>query len=125
MFETTSDLTLFDYFRIPYRRAEAVTKAGAEVERVTALGGSSSLFWPAEPWLSRIGAAPAPHFIGGVPVVGRMLGDEDVSALVERLAGSWSRSVPIHGEAGAAVSAIWRSEDGSSFLPFDPNEIVS
>jgi hypothetical protein len=60
-----------------------------------------------------------------VPFVGRVLGDAEMRALVERLPGSWTQADVIRDQAGTAVSGTWRSDDGSSLLPFDPNEVVS
>jgi hypothetical protein len=125
MFETTGAFTLFDYFRIPHVRADVVLDALPDLERVTAVGSSSSFLWPAAALLAGAGARPGLHLVRAVPFVGRVLGHVEMRALVERLPGSWTQADIVRDRTGTAVSGIWRSDDGSSLLPFDPNEVVS
>jgi hypothetical protein len=124
MFETSTSFTLFDYFRIPHLRAGALLDAVPDVERVTG-GSSASLLWPAAALLAADGARPGLHLVRAVPFVGRVLGEAEMRTVVERLPGSWTQADVVRDEAGTAVSGIWRSDDGSSLLPFDPNEVVS
>jgi hypothetical protein len=125
MFETTASFTLFDYFRIPHMRAEVVLDALPDVERVAVAGSSSSLLWPAAALLASMSVRPGLHLVRAVPFVARALADVEMQALVQRLPGSWTQADVVRDRNGAVVSGIWRSDDGSSLLPFDPNEVVS
>jgi hypothetical protein len=124
MFETTARFALFDYFRIPHLRAEVVLDALPDLERITMAGSSSALLWPTAALLA-VGARPGLHLVRTVPFVGRVLADAEMRALVQRLPGSWAQTDVVRDAEGTAVSGIWRSDDGSSLLPFDPSEVIS
>jgi hypothetical protein len=125
MFQTTAPFKLFDYFRIPHLRADVVLDALPDVERITAAGSSSALLWPAAALLASVGARPGLHLVRAVPFVGRVLADAEMRALVRHLPGSWTLTDAVRDRNGTAVSGIWGSDDGSSLLPFDPNEVIA
>jgi hypothetical protein len=59
-----------------------------------------------------------------VPVFARVLPDDDADRLLAEARRCWSRVRSITDSDGREVSSIRRSEDGSVFLPFDPDEVI-
>jgi hypothetical protein len=124
MFETSAPFVLFDYFRVPHERVAAGADA-AGVERVAVAGETPALGWPGENLLRTKGCRPGIYRLGDLPIPGRVLPDTEMRALTARLPGAWRPSEPVRDARGTAVSAVWRAEDGSTLLPFDPNEVVA
>jgi hypothetical protein len=60
-----------------------------------------------------------------VPLFGRTVADSDVKFWLRRLEGKWRSAHDIRDADGTLVGAVWQTEDGSTFLPFDPNELVA
>jgi hypothetical protein len=119
MFESSAAVTLFDHFRVPYRRVGETDRHGLEWVRA----GSSSLLWPGTRLLGT--TRPEPYVVGSVPVFARLLTERRVSRLRHALPGSWRPGEPVRDSAGRVVGALWRSDDGGALLPFDPNEVLT
>jgi hypothetical protein len=124
VFEASSPVTLFDYFRIPYRCVRCADDDAAGAERVRMPGRTPMILWPSESLLSREARASM-YSVRSIPIFGRVLSEREMQALVGRTSGSWERADTVWDARGAAVSAVWRREDGGTILPFDPNEILS
>ena len=124
MFEASAAFELFDYFRVPYTRVEEETSA-AGLASLAARGQPARLFW----WTR--GAETSEQtpmkcaFAGAVPLFARLASENFVRSTLRRLGGEWRRSEELRDEHGTLIGAIWRREDGSVFLPFDPGEAIS
>src|SRR5438309_288283 len=126
MFEASAPFALFDYFRVPHRCVTAADDASG-TDRVAVAGAAPApaLNWPDERLLSGEAGRPDLHFVRSIPIFGRVLGDAQIRALTRRTPGAWKPVDIVRDARGTAVSAIWRADDGSSLLPFDPNEVIS
>jgi hypothetical protein len=131
VFESCHPFSFFDYFRVPcdVRPALAADHHGRSPLPVHQLriadesGAQPALLWPdAE-------AAPASWPSAGVPGRYRLrdctffahvvLGPTAPSAL-SQLGRGWRPIEQVFDDAGQPCAAIWRDDDGSVFLPFDP-----
>lgn len=122
MFETTRPFILFDHFRVPHNR-RAVEAAG--ISSVRTGGDGPALFWSTSPVPPPAGVRPDLYFIGESPIFGAILPAAVVRQRLGRLGGTWRPQGPIRDRRGTDVASIWRRRDGSVFLPFDPNEVIS
>ena len=125
MFEVSAPFALFDYFRVPHRRVVDAADGVSGTERVAVAGAAPALMWPAEGSLSREAGRPGLHFVRSIPIFGRVLGAAQTRALAQRTPGQWKPDDIVRDAHGTAVSAVWRADDGSTLLPFDPNELIS
>jgi hypothetical protein len=131
VFEASHPFAFFDYLRVPYQVRPSRTEDGAgrlPVHRVTCTGQSRSLLWPAR------NRAKAGH--GGAGRAGRYrlrdctffgyvaLGDAATPAPGRHIA-EWEPAEAVLDAAGCRVASVWRHSDGSIFLPFDPDEVMS
>jgi peptidoglycan/xylan/chitin deacetylase (PgdA/CDA1 family) len=121
MFESTGAFALFDYFRVPYSLVddEPVIRGLASL---SAAGQTAALSWP----LGRAVASqrPTSYFLGSLQLFGRVAPDDDVRSWLRRIGGNWHPIEDVRNEQGTVVGAIWRNDDGSTVLPFDPNEPI-
>lgn len=85
-------------------------------------GEGRSVLWPADLSGAR---APAVARLEGAPVLARLLPDERVELLTERLRGRWSPDRPIAAADGVPIASVWRSDRGDTLLPFDPDEAIT
>ncbi|MGH2887499.1 MAG: hypothetical protein ACRDPA_33175, partial [Solirubrobacteraceae bacterium] len=53
-----------------------------------------------------------------------VLADDKAEPLLHGRGGAWHRARTLTAADGSASGSIWRSDDGSVFLPFDPNDAV-
>ncbi len=58
-----------------------------------------------------------------IPIFAHLLDDRATERLLVAHPGTWSRAVELLGEEGEHLASIWRADDGSVFLPFDPDEV--
>jgi peptidoglycan/xylan/chitin deacetylase (PgdA/CDA1 family) len=97
------------------------------------LTGCARLWLPSEGsqrelvWV-RAGAPPAPLLqgafqLGSIPIYGQVLPDAAARRLLAARAERWLPERPIVDPNGVPVAAVWRAHDGSTFLPFDPDEL--
>lgn len=123
MFVASTGLALFDDRRIPYTVADGPS-GSADFHHVELPGREARLLWPTEGVLAHHARPPRMHFLGDIPVMGRVLSQPQVHALARRLGGAWEAAEPLTRPDGSVASAILRSRDGSTVLPFDPNELT-
>jgi hypothetical protein len=115
MFEASCPSALLDYFRMPY----AVSGNGGRLESIRPLAGERALLWPRDgAWSAD---APRHGFLGPIAIFGRLLPDAAARALLGR---GWEEWLPILEPGGERVASVWRSEAGSVFLPFDPDDVM-
>jgi hypothetical protein len=131
MLESGQDSTLLrssrrlhtlDHFGVPY----AIARDGddpPELESLEPVAGGPRLLWPGEQLRRR--PSVAMWIAGGdvkIPLFGRVLNDAQTRAILPDRAGMWYPMIPIVGGTGERSAAIWRADDGSVLLPFDPDE---
>jgi hypothetical protein len=86
--------------------------------------GAAELLWPTAGAQTPV-AAVARAGDRSVPIFARLTGDREAERLLVQRGGEWSRvaSVVGAGDDAEPLASIWRSQDGSVFLPFDPDEV--
>jgi hypothetical protein len=140
VFEASVPVLFFDYFRVPYRVApidpwpdglpEQHPLRWCGVARWTAsAGGGRALRWPLfdNPAAgSPLGTSTAfgEYHLGSIPIYGRVLPDDLCRSWLADTRMQWTRSTSIRDRRGTPVASEWRSEDGSTFFPYDPGEII-
>jgi hypothetical protein len=112
-----SRLAVLDEFRVPY--SIEPTSAVHDWACLQAGGGKRALHWKIAP-----NAQPRMSFAGDIPILAAVVPDSAVEEFAANLPGEWAPGLPIRDEHGAKLSSIWRSPDGGSILPFDPNEAI-
>ncbi|MGH8904240.1 MAG: hypothetical protein ACRDYA_21790 [Egibacteraceae bacterium] len=86
-----------------------------------------ALRWPLFDALSSTPGASlsaAVHRLASIPIFGRVLPDELCEPWLGQTGMVWSRSTPVRDVRGNRVASEWRGQDGSTFLPYDPGEII-
>jgi hypothetical protein len=140
VFEASVPVLFFDYFRVPYRVVavdpwpdnlpEQHLLRWCGLARWTPRAGAErALRWP----LFDKPAAASPlgalttfgeYRLGSIPIYGHVLPDDLCRSGLADTGMRWTPSTPIRDRRGEPVAAEWTGEDGSTFLPFDPAEIV-
>jgi peptidoglycan/xylan/chitin deacetylase (PgdA/CDA1 family) len=124
MFKSTGPFALFDYFRVPHERVGAES-APPGLASLSVRGQTASLSWPLEAVLRSERRRPTSYFLGTTPLFGRVAPDAEVRSWLPRNGGNWRAAEEIRNEQGTLVGAVWRNDDdGSTVLPFDPNELI-
>jgi hypothetical protein len=114
----TRALLLLDDFRVPYEDGQSVDGVGPWYQ-LTASNAPAGLHW----YAGSEGVA-GPYTLAGIPLWGRVVADDIVSAYVARLEGDWRPEMPILRLDGERHASVWRTRDGGTLLPFDPDELV-
>ncbi|MGH2890789.1 MAG: hypothetical protein ACRDNJ_14310 [Solirubrobacteraceae bacterium] len=116
-------LAMLDHFRVPYG-VDSRLAAGA-LQQIRCPDEDRTLMWMRTPDLPAV-AATLPGADGKVeiPLFATVVGDDEVQAQLARFGDQWSRARTIVASDGTPLGSIWRSKDGSVFLPFDPCEVV-
>lgn len=123
MFESTGAFALFDYFRVPYTRVED-EPAASGLASLSVRGQPVSLSWPLDAALASEPRRPSSYFLGEIPLFGRIASEEEMRSWLRRLGGNWRVAKDVRNEQGTLVGAVWRRDDGSTVLPFDPSELI-
>jgi glycosyltransferase involved in cell wall biosynthesis len=123
LFASSRALVLFDHFRIPYEVDGELGQGGCVELRVP--GGGRRLLWPAG-FAGRLSASTVAGADGEtrVPVFARVLPDGEAEVLLAGLGDGWRRLASVTALGGGELGSIWRHEDGSVFVPFDPDEVI-
>jgi hypothetical protein len=123
MFEASAPFLFFDYFRIPYR----VSVAAGELAAAPPISAWERFHWPGDervihwPRFEPGAEAPPEHRLGSIPLFCRVVPDTRVRGL---LGEGWSPADPVEDAEGNRAASIWRADDGSVLLPFDPAEAI-
>jgi hypothetical protein len=135
VFESSHPFAFFDYFRVPYAVQPALAadhRAGTVVSVhrlcMTGLHGGQprSLLWlgtdvgAAWPTTCRLGR----YQLRDCTIFGHVALDAAVPGMLGQLGHGWHPAQRIFDGAGQPQAAIWRDDDGSVFLPFDPGEVM-
>jgi hypothetical protein len=114
----TRRLAVLDELRVPYDHPGAPCSEGPWAS----LGAPDSS--RAMHWFAGEGEVAAGWSLGPVQLWGRVAGEEVVAGFVTSLPGEWTREMPILDPSGGRRSWVWRSNDGATVLPFDPDELI-
>jgi hypothetical protein len=122
LFSTTRRLMALDVFRTPQAVAHSTRR---ELERLWARDDGPCLLWPRSPGDD---APPVAAWLGPdddcrIPIFARVVPDAAAEAMLARHGGKWSRLASVAGAGGTWVGSIWKCDEGSVFLPFDPDEV--
>src|SRR5216683_4618453 len=124
MFESSCAFAFFDYFRVPHDQVEN-EPAVPGLASLSVRGQSASVSWPLEGALtSERGGRPGSYFLGATPLFGRIAPDDTVRSWLRQIGGDWAPAEHVRNEQGTLVGAVWRRDDGSTVLPFDPSELI-
>lgn len=110
----SSPFSVLDHYRVPYVLDGGGT---ATLESVSAQSGRQ-LLWP------RTNGTPSHAALEGIPIFAPVHSDEEIDRILEPYGTEWERCVVVRDAAGAAISSVRCSVEGSVFLPFDPNRAV-
>jgi peptidoglycan/xylan/chitin deacetylase (PgdA/CDA1 family) len=111
-------LALLDEYRVPYH----TTGNPAPGSWHSLSTGESGR---AVHWHRASSDAPAAFSIWGTPAWGHVAMEEEVARYVATLGpGTWRPDVPVLDAEGVRLSSLWRSEEGGTILPFDPDEVL-
>ena len=131
MFISSESVLLFDYFRVPYfvrgddtSPSIAQSPAGCDWIRPTRESASSRALFYRRPGGLRNSRPGRMLSLKGSPLFCSVTPLAESRALLAGAAGVWAPEAPIVDERGSTVSAVWRDQRGSAFLPFDPREAI-
>ena len=123
VFATTRELMALELFRTP---CSIVGSTGqSAVERLWASEDGPELLWPSSPadfgpaaggWLGEDTLSRIPIFASVVP-------DLAAETILADIGGAWTATGGVMAASGERLGSVWRCEDGSVFLPFDPDEL--
>jgi peptidoglycan/xylan/chitin deacetylase (PgdA/CDA1 family) len=123
-FVSSTPLGLLEQFRVPYASNGDVPREG--IARLRSMDGDRALLWPTRASGSAVAAVVAgAERRPEVPLFARVLGDDLVEPLLAAHGSQWHRARLLRAPNGCELGSIWRSQDGSVFLPFDPDEVVN
>jgi peptidoglycan/xylan/chitin deacetylase (PgdA/CDA1 family) len=130
MFQHSSPLLLFEYFRVPSspvpRRLAPVSEVGGLLEScswVRSVDSRRLVFYASKSSMARIapGLQPGGYQIRSMNLYGHVLPDSLLSGLLDP---SWKPGEAVNDRRGRRLASIWRDPHGNVFLPFDPNQAV-
>jgi hypothetical protein len=112
----TRALAVLDELRVPYAVTEG---AAARPWQQLWAGGVGTLGW----YTGDLGRAGG-YLLAGIPVWGRIVPDQVVADHAVALDGDWQPAVAILDADGERYASVWRTKDGGTLLPFDPDEFL-
>lgn len=110
----TRALDLLDDFRVPYTVRRQVD---GPWHQLTSSRGALH-------WYAGAGGVTGRYTLADIPLWGRVVSDEVVCARAAGLEGAWRPEIPIFRLDGERHASVWRTQDGGTLLPFDPDELV-
>jgi hypothetical protein len=125
MFEASAPFALFDYFRVPYVQTSGGPDRPYGVATLSLHGGPTLLTWPTAGALAAARRQPGAYVVNSIPVFGRLAADSQMRAWLAGHGDGWRAAAEIRTADGTLAGAIRRRDDGSAFLPFDPNELIA
>lgn len=114
LLSSSSCIEVLEALGVPY---EFIT--GAPEPRLTRLEHASG--GPALMWLRGPGLRGA-YRLGRIPLLTGLMSDEEAESLLDATGQTWRRELDIVDAEGRVVAATRRADDGSLFLPFDPDD---
>jgi hypothetical protein len=126
MFQATTNFTLFDYFRVPYTQSATPPDVPPGVATV-GVGDEPAplLAWPKAELLAVTHRRPASYSLGRIPIFGHVAEEAQLREWASALGGTWRPQLELRDEEGSVVAAVRQRDDGSTLLPFDPNDVIA
>jgi hypothetical protein len=121
VFTASQRLALLDHFRTPYELSEPSCDV---LEQVRPTDGGPMLLWPRDADAPLIMAMLRCADDKVIPLFAGVICDRDADSLLAQHGGNWSPACDLTTGDGEHLACVWRCEDGSVFLPFDPNEVI-
>lgn len=121
MFSSTRPLAIADHFRIPYEVDDEPVAAGLGWLR--ARGGAALLWTEASGSATPVSASVRTRAGTPIPIFARLTDDQEMQALLAGTDETWTRALHVTADDGQYLASIWRAQDGSVLLPFDPDEV--
>jgi peptidoglycan/xylan/chitin deacetylase (PgdA/CDA1 family) len=90
-----------------------------QLGRLQRAEGGPALVWP-----EGVAAPAGAYRVGHIPLFARVLADEAVDRLLDATGLLWRRELDIVDSDNRVIGALRRAEEGSVFLPFDPDDAV-
>jgi peptidoglycan/xylan/chitin deacetylase (PgdA/CDA1 family) len=115
LLSSSRSIEILEELRVPYEISRSDFELG--LARLGRASGGRELLWPT--------GADGPrgvYRLGRTPLFTHVTPDEKADRLLDATGKPWRRELDVVDAAGRIVSAIRRSEDGSVFLPFDPDD---
>jgi peptidoglycan/xylan/chitin deacetylase (PgdA/CDA1 family) len=116
----TRRLALLDELRVPYEDAAALAP-DRRWASLYAADPSRALHW----FVGSAGELATGWALHSLQLWGYVASDTVATSFARSLPGQWFRDTPIRDRAGVTRSWVWRSTEGATILPFDPDEQVA
>lgn len=135
MFTASAPVGFLEYFKVPHKLVDPHADLGAganspgSLECVTILSNDGpSLRWPQFSVGSvchrgRGTSHSGLFFLDSLRLYGHVLSDS-LAASALRDGARWTAVQTLTNAEGTRIASVWRSDDGSYFLPFDPDEVI-
>jgi peptidoglycan/xylan/chitin deacetylase (PgdA/CDA1 family) len=134
LFDASHSFLFFDYFRVPcrirhtppLRPPASIPSARWAVARWTGSSSHSRLLWIRNDSRDLQSKRPGPgcFYLDSTPIFGRVHPDASVEDYLREEPGEWRRTMLIRDATGVGYASVWRHDDGSVLLPFDPDELI-
>jgi peptidoglycan/xylan/chitin deacetylase (PgdA/CDA1 family) len=108
-------IEVLDTLGVPYELG--ASDFDSTLGRLERASGGPALLWPDGAVV--VGGA---YRLGRMPLFTSLLPDEEADRLLGKTGLTWRRELDVVDIAGRVVGAIRRADDGSVFLPFDPDD---
>ena len=124
-FQATGPFAFFDYFRVPYEVGSVETGATGCVWPLPR--GSRCLRWFSSNGPRRRGVHVGRFEVEGMALAGSVVADSAVGRVLQADgdAHRWRAAEAVCGPDGGRLGSVWRHEDGSVLLPFDPGDVMA
>jgi hypothetical protein len=120
-FVASRRLAVADLLGIPYEVLGP--PVGSGVERLRAPSGAELLWTHTSEPEAVVTAARLCSASAEIPIFARVVCDRAAGRILAERGGNWSRVAGLTAPGGGHLASIWRRDDGSVFLPFDPDEV--
>ena len=123
LFTATRPMMALELFRTPYLVSGEAGSLG--VEQLRAHNTGAAVLWPSSPSAHSEPAAAMLERKGatGIPLFASIVPDRHVQSMLAECGGRWTRVALVSDLGGDRLGSVWRRDDGSVFLPFDPDEV--
>jgi hypothetical protein len=123
LFRSSRRLSVLDHFRVPYARSEQ--KGEDDIGHLRSSTAGPVLFWSMRGDAPAVAAAvPGVDGATSIPIHAKVLPDHVAEPLLRERGSGWQRARLLTGREARPLGSIWRSDEGSVFLPFDPDEVM-
>ncbi|MDP9491768.1 MAG: hypothetical protein M3P42_06150 [Actinomycetota bacterium] len=109
---------------MPYRHSELGPALGAYGRLRPANAEGPFLLWPISGRNEFAEARPGAYSLSEILFHAAVVSDDTTETCRRLLGGAWRRSVPVVSANGETAASVWTRDDGTTLLPFDPNEVI-